>query len=117
MHGAPNPSVSATNESAASNLSPSADRAVLVVSRERNGPALGCSHRVSLDGQALADLRPGGWVTAYPRPGEHVVAVAAIGAGCSGRSEVPLQLMQNDERALRTIADGEGRVGIVATKR
>ena len=67
MQAEPNDSSAAVGAATApSDLQPAAGRAVLVVSRERDGFASSCAYRVSIDGRPLAELRPGGWVTAYP---------------------------------------------------
>ena len=61
---------------------------ILSIRREPGTIGEECRHRVFLDGNPVADLRPNEVVNIYALPGEHVLRVEQTGSSCHGGSEV-----------------------------
>jgi len=61
---------------------------VLSVRREAATSEDECRHRIFLDGNAVADLRPNEVVTIYAPPGPHVLRAELVGLSCQGGNEV-----------------------------
>ncbi|MGZ5217922.1 MAG: hypothetical protein ACXWIG_03375 [Caldimonas sp.] len=61
---------------------------VLQVRRDAVAAREACRHRIFLDGNAVADLRPNEVVTIYAPPGEHVLRAEQTGPSCHGGSEI-----------------------------
>jgi hypothetical protein len=83
-------------------LDPVAGRSVLVIFRERGAADVDCVHRIDVDDRTVAELRPGGWVTVYPSPGDHVVSVQLLGTACAGYASIRLQVTAGRDRRLET---------------
>ena len=80
---------------------------MLVIYRPAGAADPACVHRIVVDEKMVADLLPGGWVTVYPTPGDHVVGVQLSGGTCAGTAQVHLQCPAGRDRRLQTTsADG-----------
>ena len=62
-----------------------------------------CRHRIFLDGNAIADLRPNEIVTMYAMPGRHVLRVEQTGPSCRGGSEIAATSERGLSQSFRTM--------------
>jgi hypothetical protein len=61
-----------------------------VLSIRRDATTIGeeCRHRIFLDGNPVADLRPNEVVIIYVRPGQHLLRAEQTGWSCHGGNEI-----------------------------
>ena len=75
-----------------------------VLTVRRDAATLGeeCRHRIFLDGNAVADLRPNEVITIYAAPGSHVLRAEQTGSDCHGGNEVAATSERGKWRAFVT---------------
>jgi hypothetical protein len=61
---------------------------LLTVRRDATTLDEDCRHRIFLDGNPVADLRPNEVITIYAAPGHHVLRAEETGSSCHGGNEV-----------------------------
>ena len=61
---------------------------ILTVRRDAATLDEDCRHRIFLDGNPVADLRPNEVITIYAAPGRHVLRAEETGSSCHGGNEV-----------------------------
>jgi hypothetical protein len=61
---------------------------IFAIRRDAATSADECRHRVLLDGNAVADLRPNEVVTIYAPPGPHILRAELTGPSCQGGNEI-----------------------------
>lgn len=86
----------------------------IVVKRDTGFMGSGCTHRIHLDGEPVAEVRSGQAVSLYVSPGEHVVSAAATGI-CDGISEATVTVQLGKTRSLRSGYDGNGNIRLQPT--
>ena len=61
---------------------------ILTVRREAAAAGEDCRHRIFLDGNPVADLRPNEVINIYAAPGRHVLRAEQTGSSCHGGNEI-----------------------------
>jgi len=99
---------------------PSQDAGSLIVKRDAGGGtgAVGCNHRIQLDGEPIADLMPGQGVKIFAPAGRHVVGLTFTAFLCNtGESALSVNLSAVEPTILRTITSPDNRGQIVPSAR
>jgi hypothetical protein len=65
-----------------------ASAGVLSVRRDATTTADPCRHRIFLDGNPVADLRPNEVINIYAPPGPHMLRAEQTGSSCHGGNEI-----------------------------
>ncbi|MDQ2927356.1 MAG: hypothetical protein ABI330_14030 [Caldimonas sp.] len=61
---------------------------ILTVHRDAATLDEGCRHRIFLDGNPVADLRPDEVISIYAMPGRHILRAEQTGPSCHGGNEI-----------------------------
>jgi hypothetical protein len=88
-----------------------------VLSIRRDATSIGeeCRHRIFLDGNPVADLRPNEVVTIYARPGQHLLRAEQTGSSCHGGNEIAATSEQGKWRTFTTAAPKSNGALLAAT--
>jgi hypothetical protein len=74
-----------------------------------------CRHRIFLDGNPVADLRPNEVITIYARPGKHVLRAEQTGLSCHGGHEIAATSEQGKWLTFTTADPSSGGAMLTAT--
>ena len=88
---------------------------VLAVRRDPTTVGEECRHRIFLDGDPVADLRPNEVVNIYAPPGSHVLRAEQTGASCHGGNELAAVSERGKWRNFRTAPSSSGGVLLSST--
>jgi hypothetical protein len=81
---------------------------VLTVRRDAATLDEDCRHRIFLDGNPVADLRPNEVITIYAAPGRHVLRAEETGSSCHGGNEIAALSEQGKGRLFVTAPSSSG---------
>ena len=90
----------------------SAGTGIILVKRDTGIRGSECTHRVSLNGVAVADLRRGQAVVIYAAPGEHILSLTTPTSVCSGSSQVEVAVQAGQRKTFRTAVDQGGTMRV-----
>jgi hypothetical protein len=81
---------------------------LLIVRREQGAFGADCVHRIFLDRNPVADLRPNEMVTIYALPGEHSLGLKSTDPSCEGETELKASIERGKSRRFDTTVSSSG---------
>lgn len=84
----------------------------IVFKRDTGFMGAGCTHRVFLNGEPVADLRVAQAVSVYVKPAIYIVGVRSTGICGGGDSELEIDLKDGRPRTYRISSDQGGSLRI-----
>ncbi len=88
---------------------------ILTVRREAATLGEECRHRIFLDGNPVADLRPNEVINIYAPPGRHVLRAEQTGSSCHGGNEIAATSEPGKGRLFTTAAPSPSGSPLLST--
>jgi hypothetical protein len=92
-----------------------ASAGILAVRRDPTTVGAECRHRIFLDGNPVADLRPNEVINIYATPGDHVLRAEETGLSCHGGNELAATSERGKWHSFRTAPVSPGGMLLSST--